>query len=170
MARGADLAIEDAANGFRAGAARGADPKDCGDVFIGFEAIALEDVSGVDQDDDLIESLLFDHIEQVGLVLGELEDVIGVAGIAIVVAGVDGLAVGAFGAFTGDDHDGGVMVFVQGRHDSIIVFANRRFADGGVADAVPVVVVAGLALSAGSGIALIESGEFGVQLEASLGQ
>ena len=128
-----DRAGEDAADSAGADGAWGAHPDDAADLVVILEEVALEDVAGVDEDNNLVEFLL-DHSDHVDFVLGEFEvmligSLFGLRGAAIaaivslvMVASVEGLAVSAFGAAAGQDDDGRVVVFVEAGLNIIGVF------------------------------------------------
>ena len=112
-----DLASEDFADGLSADGAWGTHPKDSTDLII-FEGIALEGVTGVDEDDDLVEFLL-NHLKHVNLVIGELEEVLVRWSAALGVTGVHGLKVSTFGTGTDDDDDSSVIVIIEAGFDSV---------------------------------------------------
>ena len=175
MSAWVDGAIEDASDGGRTGRAWGTHPNDAGDLVVFLEAVALEDVAGVDEDDDLVEFGL-DHIKKGRFVFGEFEDVVGGVWVGwegailpVEVTAIDRLAVRAFLTATGDDHDGGVLVFLIGGFDAFWVSGERGLTDGGLGDALPTGVTASAATARGLFIS-IEFSEFGVKLITGFGQ
>ena len=131
-----DGAGDDLTDGLRTNCAWGSHPKDGADIVIFLELIALEDVSAIDKDDDLIE-MLFDHRDHILLILGELEGMSigwfsGLSG----VTGVHGNEVSAFGTGTDEDDKCGIAIFGKARFDSIGVTGDWGFADSEVVDTV----------------------------------
>ena len=104
-AGGVHLAGQDLAHGVEAGGAKAADPQRGIDGII-LQKAQLHGVGGVDKDDHLAKALCFDEGQQVLFVLGQLQIMLAVIGLAVT-GGVHILGqVAALAAHAGDGDDG----------------------------------------------------------------